>query len=372
MTFLNNSLRGGAYGRGLWMILGLALVALAIFINKENKRVSNGKLAHQPSSVNPSTKVPAPKNRDWPIYRGDSSLTGYTETELPDSLKLKWVFKTDDAIKSSPIIVDGKVFVGSADSYFYALEASSGKLLWKHQTDGKILGAANGVSLPKENLTKIFVGSYDSKLYCFNSKNGKVLWSYETGSYIHGAPAINRAQVVFGGCDATLHALSAANGQKITAIPTGAYIASSVALSGAHAYVGNYGNQFLCADIQTGKTVWMYENGGFPFFSSAAIEKTRVVVGSRDKRLHCLAREDGKLFWTFLTRGEVDSSPIICQDKIIFGSNDGRLYMVKLSDGKEIWSYEIGQAITSSPAIAEGMVVVGSDDGSLYAFGSEN
>ena len=105
-------------------------------------------------------------------------------------------------------------------------------------------------------------------------------------------------------------------------------------------------------------------------FSSPAVGENVVVLGGRDKRVHCVGRDSGKAIWTFQTLGEVDSSPVICGDKVVFGSEDGRFYMVKLSDGSEVWSYEIGQSITSSPAVAKGMVVVGCDDGYVYAFGA--
>ena len=72
-----------------------------------------------------------------------------------------------------------------------------------------------------------------------------------------------------------------------------------------------------------------------------------------------------------MTRGKVDSSPVVSGDKIVVGSEDGRLYMVSLADGREIWSYEIGQAVTSSPAVVNGIVVVGSEDGNVYAFGAK-
>ena len=72
-----------------------------------------------------------------------------------------------------------------------------------------------------------------------------------------------------------------------------------------------------------------------------------------------------------MTRGKVDSSPVVCGDKIVVGSDDGRLYMVNLANGKEIWNYEIGQPVASSPAVVNGTVVIGSQDGNVYAFGTK-
>jgi outer membrane protein assembly factor BamB len=94
-----------------------------------------------------------------------------------------------------------------------------------------------------------------------------------------------------------------------------------------------------------------------------------VVCGSRDGLVHCVARTDGRLLWTFAAQGDVDSSPVICGDKVIAASSTGRLYVLHMEDGSLLWKYEIGAPIVSSPAVANGAIVIGADDGCVYAFG---
>jgi len=369
----------------------------------------------------------APSGR-WPIFRGDSSLNGIAVGSLTDNLPLSWSFKTKGEIRSSAVIGDGLVFfgsddgyiyaveqktgqkawsfqtkdaveappclindmvvVGSLDSFLYALDAKTGKLKWKYQTAAEISGSANWFRPNKKNTILILIGSHDNKLHCINAATGKAVWTYKSDNYINGTPAVISIKVapntktsggkqigpvtemvVFGGCDAKLHVLSALDGKLIRQIDCGAYIAGSAALANGLAFVGNYEDTFLCADINTGNIVWRYKNEGDPFYSSPAVGEKRVVVGGRDNRLYCFNQKNGKPLWTFAAKGGIDSSPVICDGKVIVGSDDGRLYMVTLSDGKQVWSYEIGQAITASPAVAGGMVFVGSEDGSLYAFG---
>ena len=136
------------------------------------------------------------------------------------------------------------------------------------------------------------------------------------------------------------------------------------------AYIGHYENEFLCIDINGGKIAWKYKDRAFAYASSPAVTKDRVVVGCRDKRLHCLDRKTGKRHWAFRTRGKVDSSPVIADGKVIVGSDDGNLYVVSLDDGKKLWSYEIGEAVIAAPAVASGTIVIGAEDGRVYAFGS--
>jgi outer membrane protein assembly factor BamB len=362
----------------------------------------------EPESAKP--KFTVDDRSSWPMFRGQRGLLGRASGTLPDSLTVVWKFKTNDSVKSSPAIVgdlvfvgssddniyaidlqngkqvwaykttdaveaapcvvEGSVFVGSQDGFLYALDAKDGSFKWKYQTDGQILGAANWTRSPDGRLW-ILVGSYDNKLHCVDSTNGKAVWTYETGNYINGSPAVSDQKTVFGGCDAMIHVVSLIDGSKVTEIDSGSYIAASAAFIDPEVYVGNYDNVFMRADIDTGKVVWKYTKSDAPFFSSPAIGENVVIFGGRDQRVHCVNRNDGKVVWTFQTRGEVDSSPVICGDKVVVGSEDGRLYIIRLSDGSNIWSYEMGQPITSSPAVARGMVVVGCDDGYVYAFGAE-
>jgi outer membrane protein assembly factor BamB len=262
------------------------------------------------------------------------------------------------------------VVIGAADGNLYSLDAATGKLRWKYQTDDKILGAANWVTAPNGQGTWIVVGSYDNRAHCVNAETGKMIWTYETGNYVNGTPAISDGKVIFGGCDGIIHVVRLADGEKVNTVEVKDFIAASVALDGRFAFIGHYGNEFVCADIATGKIVWTYRDRAFPFFSSPAVTADLIVVGSRDKRVHCLRRRDGKPLWTFRTRGKVDSSPVVCDNKIVVGSEDGRVYLLRLRDGKEIWNYQMGAPVMSSPAVVDGKIIIGADDGYVYAFGA--
>ena len=143
------------------------------------------------------------------------------------------------------------------------------------------------------------------------------------------------------------------------------------ALAGGAAFVGHYDGELLKVDLKTGKTLWKYGAGEQPFFASPAVGAKRVVVGGRDKRVHCINRKTGKTLWKFRTKDNVDSSPVICGDKVLAASEDGRLYILSLAKGKLLWSYRIGEAITACPAVAGGKFIIGCQDGYIYAFGQK-
>ncbi len=347
---------------------------------------------------------------DWPMFRGNPQLTGLAEGTFPEKPALLWTFKTGAAIKSSaaligdkvfigstdsnlhclslrdgkplwsfksdgpiegsPLVLDGRVHFGTANTNVYALAADSGKVLWSHGLDDKILSSPTWVE-GTNGSRQVLVGGYDFRLHSFNPATGATNWAIETSNYINGTPAVGNGLTAFGGCDAIVHVVDAVRGIQIREIEVGAYIAASGALVDGILYVGHYENALVAVDLNAGKVQWTYKDRAFPYFSSPAVTPDRILVGGRDKRLHCIDRKTGIAVWTFATRGKVDSSPVVVGSQVIVGSDDGRLYGVGLADGKERWSYEIGQPVQSSPAIVGGRLVIGADDGIVYCLGSK-
>jgi outer membrane protein assembly factor BamB len=348
----------------------------------------------------------------WPIFRGQRGLTGVAQGSLPDNLKLLWSFQTENDVKSSPVIAAGRVYCGSNDSRvfaidfktgskiwefnsgddveapplyldemiyvgnvngsFFALDAATGKVKWQYETDGQIYGSANWARMADTaDDYYIFVGNYDTYLYGFNSTTGSLLWSCETDNYINGAPATNGTITIFGGCDEKLHIVEVASGKKQGEVNTGSYIAGSAALKEDKAYLGHYGGKLICIDIESQKIIWEYGDAekGAAFFSSPAVGDEVVLIGARDKQLHCVEKNTGSGLWRFITHDDIDASPVICDDKVVVASRDGRIYLVNLKDGSMAWSYEIGAAISGSPAVAGGKIVIGAEDGRIYCFG---
>ncbi len=346
---------------------------------------------------------------EWLMFRGDAAQTGTTTSVLADSYTLAWTYPTGGActsavvangiavvgsgsgavhavdlvsgkmrwtfdlkapIDAAPLILDGAVVIGSTEGRLVSLTLGDGTLRWEAKAGDKVAAAANW--FVHAGVKRLLVGSYDSNLYCFNAADGVEVWKYATGSYLNGTPAIGTLSgeqvAVAGGCDSKLHVVNLADGAKLREIPVSAYIAASVAVADGRAYVGHYGNEVICADLAAGTIAWTYKDRAFPFFSSPAVGAEVVVLGGRDRRIHCLDRVTGKARWVVPARGNVDGSPLIGGGRVLIGSDDGRLYLLDLADGKERWSYEVGDKLSGAPAVVDGRLLVGGDDGTLYTF----
>lgn len=356
-----------------------------------------------------ATVAVLPAADGWPMFRGNAAQTGViagtlaekydlawtyaaggmcTSAVIADGLavvgsgnnhvhavdltsgKARWTVDLGAPIDAAPLILDGHVIVGTTEGRVVSLALADGKLRWEGKAGDKITGAATW--FVQDGVKRLLVGSYDNNIYCLAAADGAEVWTYETGSYVNGTPAITAVgttQVaVAGGCDAKLHVVDLATGKALRTIETSAYVAASVAADAGHAYVGHYGNEVIAADLASGAVTWTYKDRNFPFFSSPAVTKDVVLLGGRDRRIHCLDRATGKARWVVPARGNVDGSPLIGGNRALIGSDDGRLYLLDLADGKERWSYELGDKLSGSPAFADGRVLVGGDSGNLYAF----
>ena len=351
--------------------------------------------------------APGASGSAWPSFRGDAELTGVAGSPLPDELTVRWKFEAPDAISSTAAIVEGVVFVGCFDEYLYALSLADGSLKWKYHAKASISSSPLVVgdlvvfgdeegrvhalerttgkqhwsftcqgqvnSSPNYHAGHVLFGSYDGFVYCLKAADGSLVWKYETGGYVHGAVGIGAEHALVVGCDEYLHAIRRKDGQVARKLPLGSVSGASPVVEQGLAYTGTYDGQVLAFDWQAGKKLWTFDDPDrdLPVLSSAALTKDSVIVGSRDRRIRCLDRKDGKLRWEFVTKARVDSSPVVVNDRVFCGSSDGNLYALSVQDGHELCKFEAGAPLTASPAVAAGCLVIGSEDGVLYCFGSK-
>jgi outer membrane protein assembly factor BamB len=280
--------------------------------------------------------------------------------------KPKWTYTASDIGlgESSPAVTGDLVLVGDLGGVLHAVGASDGKPRWTFKTGTEIK------SSPVVVEDRILIGSYDGHLYCL-SLEGKLLWKVQTQGPVHATPAVHEGVAYIAGCDEILRAIRIADGRELFKMSSGAYTGASPAIVGSRAFYGTYESEVLAVDLAARKFIWRYRHPerNFPFLSSAAVADGRVFVGGRDKMVHALAAATGKAIWTFTTQARIDSSPAVAGGVVWVGSNDGRLYALDATSGKSLWEFEAGAPLSASPAIAGGRLVIGSQDGRVYCLG---
>ena len=126
--------------------------------------------------------VPLDAGSPWPEMRHDSRNTGQSPIVARYHGDRPWVFRTGRGIFSTPIIgADGTIYIGSADTYFYAIKPD-GRLRWRLKTGG-LIDAAGALSAYDASLRSVPLtfGSADDLLYHVTTpRRGRprIVWTF--------------------------------------------------------------------------------------------------------------------------------------------------------------------------------------------------
>ena len=138
-----------------------------------------------------------------------SPLTRISATNVK-TLGLAWSFdtQTNRGLEATPIVADGVMYTTGSWSVVFALDALTGKQLWKYDPEVQHKYAPKaccdvvnrGVALYKG---KIYVGTIDGRLVALDAETSKVIWQVVTvdqnQSYtITGAPRVVKGKVLIG------------------------------------------------------------------------------------------------------------------------------------------------------------------------------
>ena len=114
-------------------------------------------------------------------------------------LKLKWAFGFDgDATAFAPVtVIDGQLFVGSASGLIHAMHADNGCLQWVFQANGPVRSAI--VSTPLEGQHALLFGDMTGWFYAVQAETGKQLWKAHIETHestrLTGAPVVHNGTV---------------------------------------------------------------------------------------------------------------------------------------------------------------------------------
>ena len=178
---------------------------------------------------------------EWLSYGGTydeqrhSLLTNIDTGNVAD-LGVAWTYDlaTSRGVESTPIVIDGVMYVTSAWSIVYALDAKTGEELWVHDPDvDRAVGVNACCDVVNRGVAvyegKVFVGVIDGRVQALDAKTGEVIWSKVTVDQsrpytITGAPRVVDGKVLIGNGGAEL---------------------------GVRGYLSAY-------DVDTGETVWRF------------------------------------------------------------------------------------------------------------------
>jgi alcohol dehydrogenase (cytochrome c) len=181
-------------------LCGAAVAALVLgaWIESAAQNVSYEEIVHAASHPD-----------DWLTYGGNYASQRFSELKQVnkmnvDQLKLRWVYqlRRQGIFESSPIVVDGMMYVTEPPTTVTALDVRTGRPVWRWSAD-----------LPKDLLTiglfptnrgvailgdTVYVATIDAHLVALDAKTGSMRWRVEIGDNKQ-AVAITQAPLAING-----------------------------------------------------------------------------------------------------------------------------------------------------------------------------
>ncbi|MCW3117872.1 MAG: afsK [Chitinophagaceae bacterium] len=308
---------------------------------------------------------------------------------------VKWKFKTNGKIFSSPAIVNDIGYIGSGDGCLYAIDTKSGKQHWKFKTGGPVH------SSPAVYKDVVYFGSFDGYYYAIDAVTGKQKWKFRTGGekwmgglsywgmkpegiymddfwdYFLSSPIVDRQDerltMYFGSSDGYLYAVNAGDGTLKWKFAANGIIHTSPVLNNGVIYFGAWDTYFYAVDAKTGKEKWKFKTGGNMAMSgieaSAVVENGLVYFGARDGYMYALNADKGSIAWKYDAENSwILSTPVISDDVLYVGTSDSYLLLaLEAQTGVEKWRYKTNGYVFSSPTIAGGMIYFGDFTGKMNA-----
>jgi outer membrane protein assembly factor BamB len=193
----------------------------------------------------PTASTTADCTKDWPTYGAGADHT-FNNASCLDPVNIhtlapQWFFKTGDAVTANPVVVGNRVYVGSWDGNFYAIDKTAGTQVWKYTikpqpavvphpgplgrqfdpadpsqeftSDGGLITSSAwyepaGPKTQGKNLV-IFAGGYT--LYALDADTGAEVWTHDytgrpdlpadpdhDGARIFSSPVVVGTKVIFG------------------------------------------------------------------------------------------------------------------------------------------------------------------------------
>jgi outer membrane protein assembly factor BamB len=225
------------------------LVALRTRDGKERWRFSLG-----PSETSPLVA-------EGRVYVGDWRGKIYALDQ--DNGRLLWTFDTGGAVKGALAYSGGRVFAGSYDHHVYCLDAKTGKRIWRGSAQQRLGPRGTFYSTPALAYGRLYIGSTDRKVYSYGASTGKVRWSHTTGDYVYSSPAVWRQLVFIGSHDKHFYALDAASGDVRWKFDAQGKISGSGTVLDGIVYVSTLNRKTFALDAKTGRLVWTWNDGQY-------------------------------------------------------------------------------------------------------------
>lgn len=290
-------------------------------------------------------------------------------------LKKSSFFNTKPTQFSTPVLFGDRLYVGVDAGYFYAIDVSKGKKIWKQKVDGSVQSKA------AVDEKRVYFGTSRAKAYALNLEDGTVAWEQKLDAEILSAPSIDSGKVHFLTSTGRLFALNPDNGMDVWhGDPLGRKFGFTVykgptPLNFDGKMIIGTSSGLLAAYNNSGSLVWSRQVGDkladlYDVCASPVVWKNRLLASSNDGYVSSIDPRSGEVVWNTDANG---STGLLTAFGKLYTSGKDVIAALNPEDGSKIWEQDFDiKGGLSVPAAGDDFLVVVSTIGKLYLMDPEN
>lgn len=285
-----------------------------------------------------------------------------------------------DGPRSTPSVLNGKVWVYDSDMNLYCIDAASGKVIWdvqvlKEHKGQNIKWKNSSAPLIEDDLVIVYGGGPGQSLLAFERETGKIAWKTGNETATHATPIATTIhgfrQIIFF-CTSGLVSVDPKSGRELwrQAFPFKVSTAASPVVAddmiycsagygvGAGLYkISRKGTRFSSSEI------WRKKNDMFNHWSTPLYHDGHLYGMFSFKKygngpLQCIELKSGKIKWS--EDGYGPGNVILSGDHLIALADDGVLSLVKATPSQYIELARkkvLNGKCWSTPILSNGMVL---------------
>ena len=390
----------------------------------------NGEVSQESSTFRylPEKNIPVKPGGDWDNLLQNAAHVPVLQDTLPSHLQLAWIQNIGSNILfSSPIVYQGAVYAASIDdngkgkAAVVCMDMASGEVKWRYSVRHSIrscIAAEDGC---------IFAQDVNGWLYALEASTGQLVWekNLEMNKQVPLDNGLDTSDgIVYAGTGHSLCALRAKSGEQVWRNKdwdTSHGTASTLSVHNGVLVAQTFWEAAYANDTQTGKMLWgrgAYGYGGsatmiddlvyftsnsslcvanartgkriiqkkFDFLinnlSAPLVTDSEIILATSADGVIAVDRETLEVKWRFKPgksliytapslddpASSLESSPVWSGEIIYIGASDGVLYALNRKTGKLQWKHEFGSAVLGTVAVSGNMLFVADFAGNVYGF----
>jgi len=356
-----------------------------------------------------------------PLFVESTDGKGLEESEVSE-IEPEVFFQSDSKIHSAILVDDGRLYFGTENCKFYAVDIATKEVLWEYDTDvpvetwpvisngavifnaGNILrglDAASGNEVfwalqPTEKVPRVsdnnfaFNDSYaavfedtvyyanlDGDITAVNMDEGDIIWTFpqeEPGLVTSGVNFWDGR--IYYVCGGWLCCHDAQTGEPLFRVEINDGVYAPMTIDDGKIYLGGRSCKTYCIDAVSGEVIW----SSFSSVPSTWFSGGSVVIGdmlyactSDEFALVAYDRQTGKFNRLYPTGAHSYTKPVVYGENVIVAAtnvytlNESYVMEFDTKNHTKLWEASLPDCVLSSPSIYQDVLYFGSDSGAVYS-----